>query len=89
MYLRHVRKGIVQRTVLETDRSPVKQAPRLSHINGTERFAKEGPYSYSPTMKTTLIGYARCSTDKQDLSAQRQALLELSVRETLSTQTTA
>jgi DNA invertase Pin-like site-specific DNA recombinase len=22
-------------------------------------------------MKNTLIGYARCSTDKQDLSAQR------------------
>jgi DNA invertase Pin-like site-specific DNA recombinase len=32
-------------------------------------------------MKTTLIGYARCSTDKQDLSAQRQALLELGVVE--------
>lgn len=30
-------------------------------------------------MKTTLIGYARCSTDKQDMSAQRQALLELGV----------
>ena len=34
-------------------------------------------------MKTTLIGYARCSTDKQDLSAQRQALLELGVAEDL------
>ena len=30
-------------------------------------------------MKTTLIGYARCSTDKQDLSAQKQALLDLGV----------
>jgi DNA invertase Pin-like site-specific DNA recombinase len=30
-------------------------------------------------MKNTLIGYARCSTDKQDLSAQKQALLELGV----------
>lgn len=29
----------------------------------------------------TLIGYARCSTDKQDLTAQRQALLELGVTE--------
>jgi DNA invertase Pin-like site-specific DNA recombinase len=27
----------------------------------------------------TLIGYARCSTDKQDLSAQQSALLELGV----------
>ena len=30
-------------------------------------------------MKTTLIGYARCSTDKQDLTAQQQALLDLGV----------
>ncbi len=34
-------------------------------------------------MKPTLIGYARCSTDKQDLSAQKQALLELGVSENL------
>ena len=32
-------------------------------------------------MKTTLIGYARCSTDKQDLSAQRQTLRDLGVTE--------
>jgi DNA invertase Pin-like site-specific DNA recombinase len=30
-------------------------------------------------MSKTLIGYARCSTDKQDLSAQREALAELGV----------
>lgn len=30
-------------------------------------------------MSHTLIGYARCSTDKQDLTAQRQALLSLGV----------
>ena len=30
-------------------------------------------------MTATLIGYARCSTDKQDLTAQRQALAELGV----------
>ena len=30
-------------------------------------------------MTHTLIGYARCSTDKQDLSAQRQALKDLGV----------
>ena len=30
-------------------------------------------------MTATLIGYARCSTDKQDLTAQRQALTELGV----------
>ena len=32
-------------------------------------------------MTATLIGYARCSTDRQDLAAQRQALLELGVVE--------
>lgn len=30
-------------------------------------------------MPKTLIGYARCSTDKQDLTAQRDALAELGV----------
>ncbi|MDP9153803.1 MAG: recombinase family protein [Pseudomonadota bacterium] len=30
-------------------------------------------------MARTLIGYARCSTDKQDLSAQQKALAELGV----------
>ena len=32
-------------------------------------------------MTATLIGYARCSTGRQDLAAQRQALLELGVAE--------
>ena len=32
-------------------------------------------------MTSALIGYARCSTDKQDLTAQRQALMELGVPE--------
>ena len=30
-------------------------------------------------MTSTLIGYARCSTDKQDLTAQRRTLIELGV----------
>jgi DNA invertase Pin-like site-specific DNA recombinase len=30
-------------------------------------------------MTATLIGYARCSTDEQDLTAQRQLLLGLGV----------
>ena len=34
-----------------------------------------------PPMTATLIGYARCSTDRQDPAAQRQALLELDVAE--------
>ena len=48
---------------------------------GTETFADAGPYSYTSPMTATLIGYARCSTDRQDLAAQRQALLELGVAE--------
>ena len=34
-------------------------------------------------MKTIKIGYARCSTDKQDLLAQVQALINLGVEENL------
>ncbi len=34
-------------------------------------------------MENTLIGYARCSTDKQDLTAQRRALMDLGVSENL------
>src|SRR5690625_7528885 len=34
---------------------------------------------YSFFMAATLIGYARCSTDKQDLAAQKQALLDMGV----------
>jgi DNA invertase Pin-like site-specific DNA recombinase len=30
-------------------------------------------------MTATLIGYARCSTDEQDLTAQRERLIELGV----------
>jgi DNA invertase Pin-like site-specific DNA recombinase len=33
-------------------------------------------------MTGTLIGYARCSTDKKDLTAQRRALIELGVAPT-------
>jgi len=39
-------------------------------------------------MSGTLIGYARCSTDSQDLTAQRQRLRELGVAGDRSTSTT-
>ena len=50
-------------------------------MNGTETIAEAGPYPYTSPMTATLIGYARCSTDRQDLAAQRQALLALGVAE--------
>ena len=55
-------------------------------MNGTVTIAQAGPYPYTSPMTATsttatLIGYARCSTDRQDLAAQRQALLELGVAE--------
>lgn len=40
-----------------------------------------GGYPYAPVMAETLIGYARCSTDAQDLTAQRDRLRELGVAE--------
>ena len=51
----------------------------MYHKNGTIKFAKEAPYPYNLTMTVTKIGYARCSTDRQDLSAQKQALENLGV----------
>ncbi len=56
-------------------------------MNGTETIAEAGPYSYTSPhdgnahMTATLIGYARCSTDRQGPAAQRQALLELGIVE--------
>ena len=50
-------------------------------MNGTVTIAQAGPSPYTSPMTATLIGYARCSTDRQDLAAQRQALLELGVAE--------
>ena len=38
-----------------------------------------GAIRYAPDVTAIKIGYARCSTDKQDLEANRQILLELGV----------
>ena len=50
-------------------------------MNGTVTIAQAGPCPYTSPMAGTRIGYARCSTDRQDLDAQRQTLLELGVAE--------
>ena len=50
-------------------------------MNGTGTIAEAGPYPYTSPMTATLIGYALCSTDRQDPATQRQALLELAVAE--------
>ena len=46
-----------------------------------KQLRKRDPIRTLPPMTATLIGYARCSTDRPDLAAQRQALLELGVVE--------
>ena len=76
-----VRKGNVQRTAQSVAPTPAKPEPGASHTNGTETIVEAGPYSYTSPMTATLIGYARCSTDRQDLAAQRQERLELGVAE--------
>ena len=50
-------------------------------MNGTETIAQAVLYPYASLVTATLIGYARCSTDRQALAAQRQALWELGVAE--------
>lgn len=40
-------------------------------------------------MSALLVGYARCSTDQQDLTAQRDGLLRLGAGPSASTSTTA
>jgi DNA invertase Pin-like site-specific DNA recombinase len=45
------------------------------------KISNVGGYPYALVMTETLIGYARCSTDAQDLTAQRDRLRELGVPE--------
>ena len=50
-------------------------------MTGSMKIALKGVQTYSCAMDRQKIGYARCSTYSQDLTAQRQALLDLGVRE--------
>jgi len=75
-----VRKGIVQRTA----RSP-RDKPCETKRNGVSHRWYDNSIIWGRlsvtdvAMTTTLIGYARCSTDKQDLAAQKAALEKLGV----------
>ena len=80
------RKGTVQRTAQPVATTPAQPEPTASHMDGTVTIPDAGPCPYTFPMNThpmtaTLIGYARCSTDRQDLTAQCQALLDLGVAE--------
>ncbi len=75
-----VRKGIVQRTVQTSPGEPCR-----TKRNGVSHRWYDNPVIGGRlnvthlAMTTTLIGYARCSTDKQDLAAQKTALETLGV----------
>ena len=48
-------------------------------MSSTVEISFKGGLPYTRVMAATLIGYARCSTDKQDLAAQKAALEKLGV----------
>lgn len=74
-----VRKADAERAASCEHTRRMKPLLSASHISGTIIFAKEVPYPYTLCMTVTKIGYARCSTDSQDLTAQKQALENLGV----------
>ena len=51
----------------------------LYQIGGTICLSVKVPLTYGERMEAVRIGYARCSTDRQDLTAQRGALVALGV----------
>jgi DNA invertase Pin-like site-specific DNA recombinase len=59
--------------------SPATSTDAVSHSPYVEGLSCRGLSVRFPGVTATLIGYARCSTDKQDIEAQRQALLGLGV----------
>src|SRR5262249_21557351 len=76
---RGVRKRIGQRTG-RCARCPAEETWRWSlSLRWYDIFCIAGGLTYIYPMTKTLIGYARCSTDKQDLAAQQAMLEELGV----------
>ena len=65
-----------------------KPVQTLSRIDDTIKIAIEGPYPFSLAMNATLIGYARCSTDAQDPTAQKIARKISASHQIASTPTT-
>ena len=58
---------------------PGNAGVHLYQKDGTKLFSMRESLPYSCPMETVRIGYARCSTDRQDLTAQRLALIDLGV----------
>ena len=75
-----VRKGNLHRTAGNLAAMHRKAAANPSHLDGTIKLSLRDPLPYTCAMTNTLIGYARCSTDKQDLAAQEAALASLRAR---------
>ena len=59
--------------------APATSTNAVSHSPYGERLSYRGLCVRFTGVTATLIGYARCSTDKQDVEAKRQALLGLGV----------
>lgn len=84
------RTGVRRETLIETarpcrsgrDATPRAGTSLTRSVSDTQYgdFLSQGWLSVTLTiMVGTLLGYARCSTDEQDLTAQRQRLAELGV----------
>ena len=71
-----VRKGIVPRTPQTLRTKPLGTKRNSVSHSWYDKPIIEGWLNVTNLpMTTTLIGYARCSTDKQDLAAQKAALM--------------
>ena len=75
-----VRRGIGQRTIQTPLGEPCGTKPNGVSHRWYDNYIIEGRSTVTHLpMTKTLIGYARCSTDKQDLAAQKAALEQLGV----------
>jgi Resolvase, N terminal domain len=75
----NARKRNPFRTPADVPISRPQPGPAVLQLTRTMKISVVGAKRTLPIMSETLIGYARCSTDEQDLTAQRQRLAELGV----------